>query len=255
MFKSLRTAAFRNLADSLTDVSRKDVFLVGENGQGKTNFLEALYFCSYGSSFRGVKDGDIARRGESDFSAAASLSGSEEGGGGDVLVKYENGRKSITLDGKKLEDRKDLLEASPCVVFCHEDLEFVSGGQEKRRWFFDQTQSLYDPVYLDDLRRYKKVLKSRNAVLRDFRLARGANRGETEQILDALDPQLAEYGGRLMEKRRGAAARFSAVFSPLYETVSGIDGITVRYAPSWKAVGAAVKRNLPAAANRTSPRG
>jgi DNA replication and repair protein RecF len=241
MFKSLRTAAFRNLSDSQTGTYAKDVFLVGENGQGKTNFLEAVYFCSYASSFRGAKDGELCRGGETEFSAYAELSNSSGGGSGlpsfagcgEILIKYEGLHKSILLDGKKIEDRKDLLEAAPCVVFCHEDMEFVSGSQERRRWFFDQTQSLYDPVYLDDLRRYRRVLKSRNAILRNCRLG-FAGRTETENLLDALDPQLVSYGYSLMEKRRKAAERFTGVFSPLYEEVSGIDGIHVVYAPSWK---------------------
>jgi DNA replication and repair protein RecF len=256
MFRSLRTVSFRNLASAETDVSGRDIFLVGENGQGKTNFLEALYFCSYASSFRGVTDGELActpsggsagtgeaagekdavPAGDREFSASAKLSAPDAVNTGlakTILVKYEKSRKSIFLDGKKIEDRKDLLEASPCVVFCHEDMEFVSGGQERRRWFFDQTQSMYDPVYLDDLRKYKRVLKNRNAVLRDCRLGI-SGRDAAWKLLDALDPQLAEYGLRLMEKRRNAAERFSGVFGDLYGDVSGITGIGVVYLPSWK---------------------
>jgi DNA replication and repair protein RecF len=150
-----------------------------------------------------------------------------------ILVKYEKARKSIVLDGKKIEDRKDLLETVPCVVFCHEDMEFVSGSQERRRWFFDQTQSLYDPVYLDDLRKYKRVLKTRNAILRDCRFG-VSDRSASEAVLDALDPQLAGYGLRLMEKRRKEAERFSAVFGFLYKDVSGVDGVGIAYLPSWK---------------------
>jgi DNA replication and repair protein RecF len=235
MISSLRTASFRNLADAELDTGGKDVFLVGENGQGKTNFLEALYFCSYASSFRGVRDGELVRTGESACSASVNLkSGGPETGPVPhewVLVKYEGGKKTVTLDGKKVEDRKDLLDVAPCIIFCHEDMEFVAGTPERRRWFFDQTQSLYDPVYLDDLRRYRKALKSRNTVLKE---SRGVLHGGSAAILDALDPQLAAYGGKLMESRREAADRFSAAFSPLYQEVSGIDGITVRYSPSWK---------------------
>jgi DNA replication and repair protein RecF len=228
-FQTLRTASFRNLADAEVDISAKDVFLIGENGQGKTNFLEALYICSYASSFRGVKDGEVARTGEKDFSAAVTLSNSlyEK-----ILVKFEKGKKTVQIDGKQAEDRKELLDISPCIVFCHEDMEFVAGTPERRRWFFDQNQSLCDPVYLEDLRRYRKVLKSRNTLLRE---AQGTpNRGQVNAILDALDPQLASYGLRLMEKREEAARRFSETFGPLYETVAGIGTIAVIYTPSWK---------------------
>jgi DNA replication and repair protein RecF len=233
LISSLRTAAFRNLSDAEVFTGAKDVFLVGENGQGKTNFLEALYFCAYASSFRGVRDGELARNGEKDFSAAVKIdNNSGTAVGGEVLVKFEKGKKTVLIDGKRLEDRKDLLSVAPCIVFCHEDMEFVSGSPERRRWFFDQALSLYDPVYLDDFRRYRKVLKSRNAVLRDYALRRLS--GSPDPLLDALDPQYLQYGLKLMEKRETAARLFSGVLSPLYEAVSGISGIEVRYAPSWK---------------------
>jgi len=234
LFSSLRTTAFRNLADSETFTGAKDVFLVGENGQGKTNFLEALYFCAYASSFRYVRDSEMScnahlRSGERDFSAAVKIAQSAND---EILVKLEKGKKSIFINGKKTEDRKELLSIAPSIVFCHEDLEFVSGSHERRRWFFDQTLSLYDPVYLEDLRRYRRVLKSRNTVLKEFSQKKAS--GNIEPVLDALDPQLSEYGQKLMEKRETAAKQFSDVFGPLYEEVAGIAGITVQYTKSWK---------------------
>jgi DNA replication and repair protein RecF len=114
-------------------------------------------------------------------------------------------------------------------------MEFVSGSPEKRRWFFDQALSLYDPVYLDDLRRYRRVLKFRNATLRDNAMHRLAE--APEPMLDALDVQFAQYGTSLVEKRETAARLFSGVFGPLYREVSGIDGISVQYLPSWKKAG------------------
>jgi DNA replication and repair protein RecF len=224
MISSLRTALFRNLADTELDTGGRDIFLVGENGQGKTNFLEALYFCCYASSFRGVQDGELPRTGEKDCSVSVKITGSVYER---VLIKLEKGRKSISLDGKKIEDRKELLSVAPCIVFCHEDMEFVSGSPERRRWFFDQTQSLYDPLYLEDLQRYRRVLKTRNSILK-------TGPGADLSILDALEPQMASYGLSLMEKREEAARQFSRTFAPLYEEVSGIPGIGVRYVPSWK---------------------
>jgi len=228
-FNSLRTTAFRNLIDAEIFTGAKDVFLVGENGQGKSNFLEALYFCAYASSFRSVKDSDLARNGEKDFCAEVKLSQSIND---KILIKCENGKKYIFINEKRVEDRRELLSIAPSIVFCHEDMEFVSGSPERRRWFFDQTLSLYDPVYLEDLRRYRKVLKSRNTLLRDNILGKSAE--NPQPTLDALDPQFAMYGQKLMEKREKAAAEFSEVFGPLYEEVSGISGINVRYIQSWK---------------------
>jgi DNA replication and repair protein RecF len=110
-------------------------------------------------------------------------------------------------------------------------MEFVSGSPERRRWFFDQSLSLCDVLYLDDLRAYRQVLRSRNALLREALLNR---RPPAPGILDALDLQLAVYGLKLVERREGEAALFSEFFGPLFREVSGISGIAVRYTPSWK---------------------
>ncbi|MDR0567580.1 MAG: DNA replication and repair protein RecF [Spirochaetaceae bacterium] len=228
-FSALRTLSFRNLADGEVDTRGKDVFLVGENGQGKTNFLEAVYFCSYASSFRGAADAELVHNGGKSCSAAAQFRDSMYD---QVLITFENGRKSAYLDGKRVEDRRDLLSVVPCIVFCHEDMEFVAGSPERRRWFFDQNQSLYDPLYLEDLRKYRQVLKSRNALLK--RAKAGTGDAPLQTMLDILDPQLARYGLPLMEKRQEAAEHFSATFGPLYEQAAGIDRIEVSYRSSWK---------------------
>jgi DNA replication and repair protein RecF len=198
-----------------------------------SNFLEALYFCSYASSFRGVKDSELICTGKKDCSVAAVLEGAFPV---ELTVMLKDGKKIVILDGKKTEDRKELLGTSPCIVFCHEDLEFIAGPPERRRWFFDQTQSLYDPLYLEDLRKFKKILKTRNSLIKE-------NRGrlplsyETSSIFASLEIQMVQYGMELMAKRREAAAEFSRIFEPLYQEISGIDGITIRYQASWKESG------------------
>jgi DNA replication and repair protein RecF len=231
-FALLKTAAFRNLADGETDLRGKDIFLVGENGQGKSNFLEALYFCSYASSFRKVRDRDLIQNGEKDCSAILSFDSSVYKS---IIVTLKDGEKIINLDGKKITDRKELLSVAPAIVFCHEDMEFVAGTPERRRWFFDQTRSLWDPLYLDDLRKYRYVLKTRNTLLRGHRAAPGNGiDSETAALLDALDPQMALYGMELSAKRRETAEEFTLVFENLYREISGIAGIGVKYQPSWK---------------------
>ena len=230
-FTLLRTVAFRNLLDAEISLCGKDVFLVGENGQGKTNFLEALYFCSYASSFRNIRDSDLVRNGESDCLASVTLDASLYS---NVSVFLKGGKKNITLDGKRIEDRKELLSVAPVIVFCHEDMDFVAGTPERRRWFFDQTRSLWDTLYLDDLRKYRHVLKSRNTILRERRLNGGKINSETAATLAALDPQLVRYGLELCSKRRQTAEEFSLVFQTLYREISGIDGIGIKYIPSWK---------------------
>jgi DNA replication and repair protein RecF len=229
-FHSVSTKAFRNLKDNCILTDAHDVFLVGKNGQGKTNFLESLYFCSYAASFRGVKDAELINAYKNGCAVTAVINTGFVPQ--KLIIKIENGIKTIIIDDKKTDDRKNLLSLMPSVVFCHEDMDFVTGSPERRRWFFDQNRSLYDIQYLDDLRRYRKILRTRNIVLKE------AQAKQNTDVLDTLDSQFIEYGLRLIEKRAFEAKEFSVLFEPIYETVSSIGGIQVVYRSSWKEMNA-----------------
>jgi DNA replication and repair protein RecF len=238
-FSSLRTCNFRNLISSEIKLNGKDVFLVGQNGQGKSNFLEAIYFCSYASSFRGVGDKELIRTGNNECSVQALIHDSllenlplnnNNVVYDTILIKIQNDKKSILLNEKNIKERKDLLSIVPSIVFCHEDMCFINGSPEQRRWFFDQNLCLGNINYIDDLRKYKKILKTRNILLKEIK----EKKQDSNTLLDVLDPQLAEYGLRLMQKRSEEMQFFSRVFRPLYTKVSGIDNIDIKYIASWK---------------------
>ena len=76
-----------------------------------------------------------------------------------IQVKIREGAKNILLDETRVSDRKDLIEINPCIVFAHDDIHFVTGSPDMQRWFFNQTMSMYDPLFIDALRRYSKVLR------------------------------------------------------------------------------------------------
>jgi DNA replication and repair protein RecF len=219
-FSSLRTVAFRNLRDGIINFPSKTVFFVGENGQGKTNILEALYVCAYGASFRGVRDSRLIQEGSRESAVSALVTGFVDH---QVTVKILGSRKVLQIDEKPIQSRKDLLSISPTIIFCHEDMDFISGSPERRRWFFDQTLSLYDSLYLEDLQRYRHILRLRNTVLKEGHL----------DTLETLDIQLVRIGCSLIEKREKVSRQFSEVFSKLYEAITGIDQVTLRYKPSW----------------------
>jgi DNA replication and repair protein RecF len=232
-FSSLRTFNFRNLSSAEIKLNGKDIFLVGENGQGKSNFLEAIYFCSYASSFRGAADKDLVCAGEKECSVQAFIYDSiadNSSFDNTILIKVQNDKKSILIDGKNANERKELLSLSPTIVFCHEDMRFITGSPEQRRWFFDQNLCLCDEQYIDDLRKYKKILKTRNTLLKEIK----DKKLDNDLVLDVIDPQLAEYGGRLMQKREIEIKHFSTRFGPLFKSISGIDGIDIGYESSWK---------------------
>ena len=226
-FRSVGFHSFRNLEDANVDVNAERVFLVGENGQGKTNFLEALYYLCCGSSFRGQVDAFIPKQGALGFGLRA-LWGEGEGRGLDetITIVVENSVKEIRLNDKILRDRKELVFHSPAVVFCHEDFAFAAGDPERKRFFFDQCAGMISLSYIESLRAYKRVLKQRNAALKE----------RAYELIDVLDPQFIRYGLELMKARREIHALFRESFSGLYEEVSQFgDKVDLEYTPNWPA--------------------
>ena len=222
-FTSVRLYHFRNLEDATIETNARDLFLVGENGQGKTNFLEAIYFTCYGSSFRTRRDDTLIRHGESDLAVEA---GFQRGGETQSIVIKQAGRKkTMELDGKPVSDRKEIVTNVPCIVFCHDDIGFVTGAPEMQRWFMNQTLSLVNRDYLSALRLYNRILRSRNAALKSGQI----------QVLDVLDQQLVEAGTPIIDRRRQMNSRFSEVLGKLFRSVfEGDTELRLTYRSSWR---------------------
>lgn len=220
-FRSVRVYNYRNLKSSKLSLNAKTVYLVGENGQGKTNFLEALYILSYGSSFRTRNDKLLITHDESEMSILGVL----ENQGEVTRINYKfSGKKRIEVNGKSIKDRKELLRNSPCILFCHEDIDFIKGSPEGKRTFLNQTIGLCDPLFIDDLRTYSRILKMRNNVLKTSQ----------SDMLEVLDLQLIQAGMVLVEKRNKIIQEFSLPFADLFKNISGLDGeLSVSYSPSW----------------------
>jgi len=226
-FTDIRFISFRNLDDASLDVAAEKVFFIGENGQGKTNVLEALYFLSYGASFRGSPVSEVATRGRSSFCLAGK--GKDNRNGSDALIDeirlvFDSKAKDIRINDHRIRDRKELVERNPVIAFCHEDFSFAAGEPERRRFFFDQTAGLVSPAYIDVLREYKRVLKQRNAALKDRRY----------DLLDEYDIQLSGVGSHLVARRARLEDELNAVFALRYEAVSLLGSeVTISYRPSW----------------------
>ena len=225
-FRRVRTYNFRNLGDAEIDVEAPEVFLVGENGQGKTNVLETMYVLCYGGSFRTRRDEQLCRTGERQLLIQGALT-DEQGRNHEITYGWDAGTKRIRLNGKPVEDRKDLVSIMPCIIFAHDDIEFVQGAPERQRFFFDQTLSLYDPLFIDVLRRYRKVLRARNLSLKEGR----------EELLQVYDRQLAESGIELLKRRSEATTAFNETFSALFTRISGFrEALHIEHRPSWRGV-------------------
>lgn len=223
IFTEIRSFQFRNLSDKAIPVNKRQVFLVGTNGQGKTNFLEAIYTLCYGNSFRSNQLRELVQHGKKDFKLHAQYLGSDTLTH-TLVLEYKDSKRKVFLDEREIKDRKELIYNIPCIVFSHDDIAFVRGEPEQRRRFFDQIMSMYDPLFFDDLRRYRVLLKQRNLAIKEQR----------HNLLELYDLQLAKYGYAIQQERLKAVAEFSEIFPSMYRQVSGTDiDLAIRYQPSW----------------------
>ncbi|MEO8909519.1 MAG: AAA family ATPase, partial [Gemmatimonadaceae bacterium] len=164
---------FRNFERLDLDLPPEGIAIIGDNGQGKTNLLEAIYYLQTLRSQRGARDQDVTRFGAGGFHIAGKLNTPQAR---DVSVGFDHNsrRKKVTLDGTVPRRLIDALGAVPSVMFSPRDLELVSGAPAERRRYLDLVLALTDRKYLNALQHYRANLIRRNAALRNA-ARKGAN--------------------------------------------------------------------------------
>jgi DNA replication and repair protein RecF len=189
---SLHLRNFRNFEDQRLAIPPEGLALVGDNGQGKTNLLEAIYYLQIFRSFRGAPDEQLVRFGETVFRVAGRVE--SPSGARDVAAGYDRrGRvKRVTVDGAEPPRLGDAIGRVPAVIFSPSDVGIVAGSPSERRRYLDILLSLAEPGYLAALQRYRQVLSRRNSLLRA-----GAPGAEVA----AWDPGLASSGARIVDAR------------------------------------------------------
>jgi DNA replication and repair protein RecF len=196
----LQSTHFRNLAAEPITFGPGLNLLVGDNGQGKTNLLEAVYFFRFGRSFRAQSDAELIRFGESFCRAEVACTFAdahvetfafaiERRGGAEAA----HAARSVKIDGRLLARRSDLAGRFPAVLFGPGDLRVVAGEPEHRRRFFDMVGTMTDPPYLRAASEYRRTLEQRNAALK----ARA-----TRDEMGAWNDRLVATGVELIAKRR-----------------------------------------------------
>jgi DNA replication and repair protein RecF len=186
---SLVVRSFRNLADATIDLPESGIALVGPNGQGKTNCLEALAYPVLFRSVRGAADREIPRFGGPGFHVAVTTDA-----GSTIAATYAAAerRKRIAVDGEEQPTITAAIGQWLVVGFFPTDLALVQGGASERRRWIDRMLSLADREYLDALLRYRSALAQRNAALRH---------GDAATAV-AFDPALARGGSFVTSRRR-----------------------------------------------------
>ena len=195
IIKKIEIRNFRNYREEIIEFDDRINLITGENGQGKTNLIEAINLLSMGKSFRTRREQEMIREGTSGFSVKGFFE--KEGRTHTVEVRFfeaeRRWKKTYLVGGAEKSSVYDLLGGVYTIVFSPEDLSIVKGSPDARRRFLDREIILLRPLYYHKLKKYKEILKSRNALLK---------KEEVEPaLLSVYDEQLAKAGGELMNLR------------------------------------------------------
>ena len=222
-FRNYETAEFEPDPEGLTVV-------VGSNGEGKTNLLEAIGYLATLSSFRGAPSDALVRQG----SASAVIRAEGEREDRSLLIEAEinrTGRDRVQVNRQPLKRTRDLLGAVRVSVFAPDDLVLVKGGPGDRRRFLDDVLVGLHPKFDALQRDVDRVLRQRNSLLRQ---SGGRVSGEVESTLDVWDAKLTSAGLALTEAREDLVARLEPEIAKAYDQVAHTAAdVTVAYQRSW----------------------
>ena len=225
---------FRSYTSAELDLAPGFNAVVGPNGRGKTNLLEAIAYASRLDSFRGVPADALVRSG----TTAAVIRARIDHGGREVLIEAEiptRGRPRVFANRQRVARRADLLADFQVTVFTPDDLALVKDGPAIRRGFLDDLLISMHPRNDAVRSEFERVLRQRNALLKQIG---GRLGGETALTLDVWDERLAESGQRLGELRVAAIARLAPIVTDAYRRLAGVDvEVTLAYDSPWMDAG------------------
>jgi DNA replication and repair protein RecF len=205
----LRLRDFRNYARLDVDFAPGFHLLLGNNAQGKTNVLEAIYLLATLRSFRGVGGAQMVRHSQKGYFVGANVVGQ---GKRDIKIYWSPTERRLVLDSRPVRKLTDYLGVLRVVVFCTEDLQLIKGTSRMRRRFLDLLLSQTHRGYLSLLQRYTLALRSRNALLRQKAL--------DEAALDGFSRELVAAGEQLIQRRRELAPKLSPLVRLAYRRIA-----------------------------------
>jgi len=166
-------------------------FIIGDNGQGKTNLIEAIYLLGIAKSFRISTDKDLIRKGQDYFYLKGIFfSEEDEGTSQSIEIGYNKQKKNTKYNGIPHKKISDWIGKLKTVVFLNQDIELILGSSSERRKYMDIVISISNHNYLVNLQQYLKVLKNRNKCLKD-----------ENAIFDLYDEQLIDFGSKIIYER------------------------------------------------------
>ncbi|QHI72260.1 DNA replication/repair protein RecF [Aminipila terrae] len=211
---------FRNYENLVIEFHPNVNLILGNNAQGKTNLIEAIYLSSLGKSFRTSNDFEMIKFGKKFFRIKIEAEKKDEDVCVEMAVSKES--KAVKLNGHKIRKISELLESIYIVVFSPEDLKIVKEEPEKRRKFIDRELCQIKPVYFNNISKYKKVLLQRNAMLKE--------NSPKITLLEIWNQELCEYGAKIITHRAEFVKKIDKISSEIHKNITnGREKLHVQY--------------------------
>ncbi len=228
--KNLNLQNYRNYDSLSVNFYPGCNIIYGENGQGKTNILESIYMCGFGKSHKSSKEREIIKNGCEEAHIKAEFESEYNSHRVDIHLR-KNKSKGMALDRVPIRKYGDLYGNILVVMFSSEDLDIVKRSPSERRKFLDMQLCQIDPLYMDNLVNYNKILDQRRELFK--RADEDGDLHEFNSTLDIWDLQLCDYGSRIIKRRRQFIDELNEIiFDIHYDITGGREKLKIVYEPS-----------------------
>ena len=220
--KNIELSNFRNYKQQQIEFDKDINIFFGENAQGKTNILEAIFLCAIGKSFRAKKEKELICLDEKN--ATVELTYQKEDREGSIRIEL-NDKKQVYINGIKQNKLSDLLGNIHIVMFSPDDIEILKSGPAKRRRFLNMMISQLRPRYVYYLNMYLKTIEQRNNYLRQI-----ANENKSQDLLDIWEERLVEYAREIFLYRNEFIQKIKEKIQTIHSEITrGQEDLKIKY--------------------------
>ena len=224
--EKLELTNFRNYKELSLELSENVNILYGNNAQGKTNVLEAIYLCSTTKSHKGSKDKDMVKIGEDEAHLRMYIKKNDFNHKIDMQLRHM-GKKSVAIDGISIKRASELYGLTNVVLLSPEDLSMIKNGPAERRRFMDVELCQLNRLYLQYLSKYNKLIDQRNDLLKQISF-----RPDLKETLEIWDEQLVQCGSFIISERKKFTEDINELVKDIHGNISGgTEKLTVSYEP------------------------
>lgn len=203
---------FRNYDNQEIEFCDNINIIYGDNAQGKTNIIEAIFLCSMGKSFRSKKDSDLIRFGENEAKVKIEYEKIDREGNTEVFI---NSQKTFFVNGIKQSKISDIIGKVNAIIFTPNDIDIIKSGPQRRRKFIDMMISSLKPNYIYLLNNYNKVIEQRNNYLKQIKVE-----NKPEEMLEIWDEKLAEYGEKIFLYRNEFIEKIKEKINDIHKDIT-----------------------------------